>query len=280
VKAKKRLVELIRRTATDLPSDVERSLLLAHKRESSSARNTLGSMLENVRLARSLSIPLCQDTGVLVFHVTAPPSANREKISSEIVSAVRMATKSVPLRPNSVDPITGKNTKDNTGVGLPSIMFREWDRRKIRYELMLKGGGSENITRLYSLPDSAIQAGRDLAGVGRCVLDALVKAQGKGCPPYVIGVGIGGMADAAITLGKRQLMRGIGDKNRDTSLAKLESRLLRSVNGLGIGPMGLGGSTTALAVKVAKQHRHPASYFVAVTFMCWSCRRRSIEVPL
>ena len=275
---REKIVNLLKGCATDLPSDVESALKASCKKERGIGREALETVLENVKLARTLKLPMCQDTGTPIFYVSTPPKTNRENIRREIVGAVREATKEIPLRPNAIDPVSGRNTRDNVGENTPSIHFSEWDRDKIRIELMLKGGGSENLTQLYRLPDQGLNANRDLEGVTRCVLDAVHKAQGKGCPPYVIGVGIGGLTDTAISLSKRQLMRKIGEPSRDKELARFERTLMKKINSLGIGPMGFGGKTTALSVNAAKQHRHPASYFVAVSFMCWACRRRSIEV--
>ena len=273
-----KIVKLIRQSATDLPKDVEEALVSASRRERGLGREVLRTVIENAKLARTKGMPICQDTGTPIFYVTTPRAYDREKVRKGMIEAMREATDAVPLRPNAVDPVTGKNSGDNTGVDFPVIHFGEWGRKKVRIELMLKGGGSENVTQLYKLPDTGLKAGRDLKGVVRCVLDAVHKAQGMGCPPYIVGVGIGGLADETLKLSKRQLMREIGDKNPDPKLAKMERELLKKVNALGIGPMGLGGRTTALAVKAGKQHRAPASYFVAVTFMCWACRRGRIEV--
>ena len=137
----------------------------------------------------------------------------------------------------------------------------------------MKGGGSENVGQLYKLPVEDLQAQRDLQGVRRCVLDAIQKAQGRGCPPYIIGVGIGAAKDQVTRLAKDQLMRRLTDSNKVDELARLEGVLLEDINGLGIGPQGLGGRTTALGVKIGVNHRHPASYFVDVSVRCWANRR-------
>lgn len=271
-----KIASLLRKAACDLPDDVEAALKKAREREDGSGRDVLGTILENARLARCKARPMCQDTGTPVFYVTTPAKVDRRKIIGEIAAAAKKATADVPLRCNAVDPVTGRNQ----GMNTPVIHFSEWNKRTVRVELMLKGGGSENVVQLYRLPDDRLNAGRDLEGVQRCVLDAVHKAQGKGCPPYIIGVGIGGMADSAISLSKRQLLRRIDDRNPDAKLRKLENQLLKKVNGLCIGPMGLGGKTTALAVKAGTLPRHPASYFVAVSFMCWACRRGSVEVKM
>jgi fumarate hydratase class I len=141
---------------------------------------------------------------------------------------------------------------------------------------MLKGAGSENIGQLYKLPMEEIGAERNLEGVRRCVLDAIYKAQGKGCPPYIITVGIGASKDQVTRLSKEQLLREIEDVNSHKTLSAFEKRLLRDVNRLGIGPLGFGGKTTALGVKVGVNHRHPASYFVDVSVSCWADRRAQL----
>ena len=139
----------------------------------------------------------------------------------------------------------------------------------------MKGAGSENISLVYSLPDVNLKANRDLSGVRKCVLDAVVKAQGKGCPPYIIGVGIGGGFEEVAGLAKKQLMRKLDESNEDEVLDKLEKELLEEINKLGIGPLGLGGKATALGVKVGKTYRHPGSFFVSVSFGCWAFRRQN-----
>ena len=135
--------------------------------------------------------------------------------------------------------------------------------------------GSENVGVQYSLPDSRLNAGRDLEGIRRCVLDAAFQAQGKGCAPGVFGVAVGGDRLGGYEEAKRQLLRRIGERNADASLAALEERLLAEINGLGIGPMGLGGRTTALEAFIGCRNRHPASYFVTVCYNCWCCRRQT-----
>jgi fumarate hydratase class I len=144
--------------------------------------------------------------------------------------------------------------------------------------MILKGGGSENVGAQYKLPDGRLKAGRDLDGVRRAVLDAVVEAQGKGCAPGVLGVCIGGDRVSAFEASKRQLLRPLTDRNPIPELAELEERLLREANGLGVGPMGFGGSTTLLAVKIGVLDRLPACYFVTVTYMCWADRKAAVGI--
>jgi fumarate hydratase class I len=275
LKFRNAIVELYRTAASSLPSDVEAALKQAKKREKqgSNAENALAAILENISLARETGMPLCQDTGVPVFFVRIPCGISHLAVRNSIIRATRIATRSVPLRPNAVDVLTEQNSGDNTGRGFPVIYSEETKGSSIVVDLMLKGAGSENIGQIYKLPQEEIGAERDLDGTRRCVLDAVYKAQGKGCPPYIIGVGIGASKDQVTRLSKEQLLRKLEDVNRHRTLSMFEKRLLQDVNHLGIGPLGFGGKTTALGVKVGVNHRHPASYFVDVTVSCWADRR-------
>jgi len=182
------------------------------------------------------------------------------------------------LRPNAVDSLTGENSGDNTGIDYPTMHFHEWDEDEIRVKLILKGGGCENVSTQYKLPNAEVGAGRDLEGVRRVVLDAVNKAQGLGCAPGVLGIAVGGDRGSSYVKSKEQLFRPLDDTNDDPALAEMEKRILDEGNQLGIGPMGFGGKTTLLGVKMGKLHRLPASYFVSVAYMCWANRRASMTV--
>lgn len=267
------IVKLYKKAATSLPSDVEAALKSARAEERSNAKAALSAILENIRLARKTERPICQDTGVPVFFLKVPFGISHLELKSNIIEATRIATEKVPLRANAVDVLTDKNSGDNTGIGFPVIYLEETRGSKLIVDLMLKGSGCENIGQLYRLPAEELKAERDLEGVRKCVLDAIYGAQGKGCPPYIIGVGIGATKDQVTRLAKEQLMRKLEDTNRHEVLSVLEERLLGDINQLGIGPLGLGGKTTAIGVKIGVNHRHPASYFVDVTICCWANRR-------
>lgn len=269
------LVEFYRRLATDLPADVEAALVGARQRETraSLARTVLGVILDNVRRAREMSYPICQDTGIPIFYVGLGRGWSMKRVRQAILVATQIATAKVPLRPNAVEVVSGNNSGDGTGFLIPLVHFEQHEGPELRIEGMLKGGGSENVSRTYSLPDARLRAGRDLDGVRRCVLEAVANAQGMGCPPMIIGVGIAGAKDAGAYLAKRQLLRLLDDSNSDPLLAKLERKVAKQANSLGIGPMGLGGRTGVLGVKVGAAHRHPASYFVDISFLCWAARR-------
>lgn len=275
-----RLYELIRSASTDLPEDVEAALRGAKEREpeGSMPANTFGAILDNVRMARENGTPICQDTGSLVFYVHHPVGTDTIRFRRAVEAAAEKATKEILLRPNAVDPTTGKNTGTNLGVNAPYVSFKPWEKDEIEVELMLKGGGSENVGTQYKLPDSDLGAGRDLEGVRRCVLDAIFKAQGMGCAPGIVGVGIGGDRATSFLLSKEQFFRELGSSNPDAELDALEKRLHGELNRLGIGPMGFGGKTTVLGAFVGKQHRHPATFYVAVSYMCWACRRKAMTL--
>jgi fumarate hydratase class I len=192
--------------------------------------------------------------------------------------AVTQATKKGYLRQNSVDSLTGKNDGTNVGPGSPVLHLEPWKKETLDIRLILKGGGCENVGAQYSLPDGRIGAGRDLEGVRRCILDCVQQAQGKGCGPGVLGVVVGGDRATGYLATKEQFLRKLGDRNSNPVLAELEDRCLKEANQLGIGPMGFGGKTTLMGVKIGALNRLPASFFVSVSYMCWAYRRQGAKV--
>jgi fumarate hydratase class I len=273
------IVELIRKVATSLPPDVEEALgaALWKTETDEGAKRNLTYILKNIKIARSSVRPICQDTGVPVFYVKIPRGVSHEEVKNTIIQAVRVATKRVPLRPNAVDVITEKNSGDNTGLLFPVIYLEQSTGDSLVVDMMLKGSGCENAGSIFKIPDVSVGAERDLDGVRRCVLKAIHNAQGRGCPPYTVGVGIGGAKDQVTALAKRQLMRRLPEQNEDGTLGALELRLLSEINCMGVGPIGLGGDTTAIGVKIGRGHRHPGSYFVDVSLACWASRRGSLR---
>jgi len=273
---------LIRRAATDLPADMEKALADAKGREDdgSAAKSTLQTILDNVKLARKNATPICQDTGTPIFEINYPLGISTRVLAEQIRKAAATATEHAYLRPNAVDSLTGKNSGNNSGIDFPTMHFHEWEEDFIQVDLLLKGGGCENVSTQYKLPDGGLKAGRDLDGVRRVVLDAVHQAQGKGCAPAVLGVAVGGDRGSSYLKSKEQLFRKLEDSSPDADLAALEDRLYEETNELGIGPMGFGGKTTVLGVKVGVQHRLPASYFVSVAYMCWANRRARMTIQL
>ena len=272
-----RIAKLIHETSSSLPDDAEQALRKALRREAkgSSARLVLETLLKNVALARAAGTPVCQDTGTLTFFVSE--NLRRTVTPERIAAAVSAATEKGWLRRNTNDAVTGKSIDSNVCPGAPVIHYTLDSESKVR--LVMKGGGSENMSMQFSLPDADLGAGRDLEGVRRAVLSAVQHAQGYGCAPGILGVCIGGDRAAGYEEAKHQLLRNLGDTNPAPALAKLERRILREANSLGIGPMGLGGKTTLLAVKIGARPRVPASFFVTVAYLCWAARRRSITFP-
>jgi fumarate hydratase class I len=231
---------------------------------------------DNMDLAKFKSQPLCQDTGTVIFFVYHPPGFHQNAFKDLIKKAVTESTKKGYLRQNSVNSLTGENAGTNLGEGHPSIHFYETKGKEVEVKLVLKGGGCENVSAQYSLPDTTLGAGRDLEGVRKVVIDAVYKAQGKGCGPGALGVCIGGdRADSAYAA-KKQLLRKLDDKNSIADLAKLESEIVETCNKLGIGPMGFGGKTTLISCKMTHANRVPASFFVSISYMCWAFRRQGV----
>jgi fumarate hydratase class I len=275
------ILELIRFTSTNLPEDVEKALREAYAREEpgSAAHGALETILANVEMTRRNSTPICQDTGTPIFFVRYPEGWSPRRLREQIKEAVALATRKNYLRPNAVDSLSGKNTGNNLGdQHFPVIHFEECDGEELTIELMLKGGGCENVGRQYSLPDNAIKAGRDLEGVRRAALDAVWQAQGEGCAPGFLGISIGGDRGTSYIASKEALLRKVDDPNPNPDLAGLEERITREANQLGIGPMGFGGKATVLGTKIIATHRLPASFFVTVSYMCWAYRRRKMTV--
>ena len=260
--------EAIREAEIKLPADFMRAFERTIARETREiAKSEYENIMENIRQAEELGLPLCQDTGLHIFYVTIPPHVPfTDEIFLGIRDGVERATKSVPLRPNAVDPLTRHNTGNNLGEETPAIHVRPGD--KFTITAMPKGGGSENMSRMAMLLPS------ETAKVKEFVVETMLIAGGRPCPPVVLGVGIGGTFDSVTALAKEALLRPVDE------MTGFEQEICDSVNALGIGPMGLGGDTTCIAVKVKKGHCHTASLPVAVNVQCWACRRATVEVKL
>lgn len=268
------MIQLIKKAETELPNDVIIALKNALEIEEGVAKIQIEAILKNVDLAKKTKRPMCQDTGIQTFFVTIGidfPQINRLK--DLITEAVKKATTEVPLRPNTVDPFTGKNHKDNTGDHIPYITWDFVDGTDVYIIALPKGGGSENMSKLGML-----KPGVGIEGVKDFVVDEMIKAAGNPCPPTVVGVGIGGGADLAMKLGKKALLRPVGERHKDKAIAAIEDELIKRINDSGIGPMGLGGKTTVLDVHIEKAHRHPASLPVGIAVQCWADRRAQMVI--
>jgi len=269
------LLAALKQAATQLPQDVVAALQAARKRETSSmGAAQLDAILENVSVARTGSIPMCQDTGIQTFFVEAGvDSPFLKDLKRWISEAVVQATADIPLRPNTVDPFTGKNPGDNSGLFMPYINWELVDGDSVLISVLPKGGGSENMSTLKML-----SPGVGIKGIKKAVVEHIVSCQGKPCPPTVVGLGIGGGADIAMKLGKKAVLREIGSQNANSEAAELERELLELLNMTGVGPMGVGGETTCLAVHVEYAHRHPASLPLGILVQCWADRRARVRL--
>ncbi|TLU51650.1 MAG: fumarate hydratase [Chlorobium sp.] len=275
------MLALITETSVNLPSDVRCSLAKAIAKEDpeSQAGLAMSTISVNIDMAVDNVSPICQDTGMPTFFIHTPQGVDQLQMKRDISEAIEEASRTGKLRPNAVDAITGKNSGNNLGFHFPVIHFEPWDKDEIEVKLILKGGGCENKNIQYSLP-AEIQglgsASRDLDGVRKCMLHAVYQAQGQGCSPGFIGVGIGGDRTSGFELAKKQLFRRIDDRNTDTELDSLEQYILEKANSMEIGPMGFGGKATLLGCKIGKSHRVPASFYVSVAYNCWAYRRLGV----
>jgi len=271
---KKGIVQLMRKAETELPDDVINALKQAYKIEDGVAKIQIDAILKNIDLAKKSKRPMCQDTGIQTFFVEVGVEfPHITKIKGLITDAVKEATKEIPLRPNTVDPFTQKNHKDNTGDYIPYITWDFTNGGDVHITALPKGGGSENMSKLGML-----KPGVGMEGVKDFVVEEMIKAGGNPCPPTVVGVGIGGGADLALKLGKRSLLRPVGNRHNNKTIAAMEEELIRRINDSGIGPMGLGGKTTVLDVHIEKAHRHPASLPVGIAVQCWAGRRANMII--
>ena len=258
--------EAYREAVIRLPPDVLRVIRKAAAAETNPvARGEFANILKNIETAERLGVPLCQDTGVPVVYLTLPPDVPLTRDLYEgVAEGVRRATREIPLRPNVVDPLSRHNTGDNTGAGMPAVHVRPGDTFTVT--VLPKGAGAENVSGITMLLPT------HQYGIEGFVVETMLKAEGRPCPPVVLGVGIGSTFDGAAALAKEALLLPV-----DT-MTPFEQEICNSVNRLGIGAMGLGGDTTALAVKVKTAGCHTASLPVAVNIQCWAHRHATVEV--
>lgn len=263
-------VELLRVAATELPVEyVEDMRKAMEATEGAMGKAQLANILEDVKIAREGSKPMCQDTGVVAFMVNVGDKFPlRSELKEILVRAARRATKEVPLRPNAVDMFKG-NTGDNVGLNghVPIIYFDLVPGDGLEITAMPKGGGSSNVAAHRML-----KPGLGLRGVKSFVIEAVAQAGSLGCPPYFIGIGVGGGEDLCMKLAKEALLKPYKVRSPDPKVAAIEEELLEKVNQLGIGAMGLGEGPTALDLHVEFAARHPASLPVGVVISCWALR--------
>ena len=255
----------------ELPADVRAAFEAAHAAEEApAAKEIFRQLLENADLARDTGLPLCQDCGLGVFFVEVGEdvrvagSTLRQAINDGMVDGYKDGY----LRKSSCDPFTRKNTGDNS----PAIIhFDIVPGDKLKILMMAKGGGSENMSRVTMLSPA-----QGWKGIKDFVVNRVAEAGPNPCPPTIVGIGIGGNFELAAVNSKKALMRELDDRHSDPEIAKLEDELMAAINGLGIGPMGLGGKTTSLAVKIIVAPCHLASLPLAVNIQCHSARHKEV----
>ena len=267
---KETICKLYKEAVIRLPSDVKKALENAYSKEKSDiGKLNLEAILENIEAADEMGIPMCQDTGLPIVFVRLG-SIEVENLYEGIRKGVKRATNTIPLRPNVVDPLTRINTGNNIGVGIPQIDIQLIEEDHLELTVFPKGFGSENNNALkMGLPGDGIEGIKDF------VLNTVIKAGGKPCPPIVVGVGIGGSSDLVMKLAKKALLREVGVLHPEERIAMLEKEILEQINATGIGPMGLGGNTTALDVKIEYADTHTAGLPVGVCIQCWADRHAS-----
>jgi len=268
-------VELLRIAATEYPEEYMKELeKLMKETKGEVGRSQMVSILEDVALARKESWPMCQDTGLVAFIVKLGDEFPlRSSLREVLANATRRATKEVPLRPNAVDMLKG-NTNDNVcDPHVPILYIELVPGNDLELIAMPKGGGSSNVAAHRML-----KPGLGMKGVKNFVIEALAAAGSLGCPPYFVGVGVGASEDYCMVLAKKALLRPFKVRNADLKIAAIEEELLKKVNELGIGAMGLGEGPTALDLHIEMAARHPASLPVGIVISCWALRHAKATI--
>ena len=258
--------------AFDLEPDVAVALRAARETEASElGREVLGQIIDNFEIAGNESVPMCQDTGIAIFFVEVGREVALDgSIDDAINEGVRQGYKDGYLRKSVCDPLKRKNTGDNTPA-IIHISIVEGDRLKIK--IAPKGAGSENMSQLRMLKPS-----EGVEGIKSFVMQAVTTAGGNPCPPIVVGVGVGGSFEKSAILAKKALLRPVGTNNADEDVAAIEKELLKAINDTGIGPMGFGGTTTALGVHMEVHPCHIASLPVAINIQCHAGRHKEAVI--
>ncbi|MHA2249449.1 MAG: fumarate hydratase [Candidatus Kariarchaeaceae archaeon] len=269
-------VELLRLSATKLPSDVFNSMEKI-KRETTheGAVYQITNIVKDAAIARDQSRPMCQDTGIVAWDLKIGDDFPlKSKLKDILKESVKRATNEVPLRPNTVDLLDG-NPGNNIGPRgyLPYFYVDVVPGDKLKITAITKGGGSSNIAKLGML-----KPGLGLKGALKFAIDAVAEAGPQGCPPYRLGIGIGGGEDICMTLAKKAILKPIGARHSDERIAKLEDAVFEAVNKLPIGPMGVGAGDTVIDVNINIAARHPASLPVGIVMSCCALRHASATI--
>lgn len=272
----KNIFELIRRTSTSMPVDVENAIRKARRLEAagSQAQWALDEMLAGIHAARESDTPLCPDTGALAFYFRVPVGFDTNALAAVVRSAVSRATRAGYLSQNTLDAVSGARYPTNIGHELPAMYFDQGGRKNVDVRLVMKSAASENEGAQFSLPCGDLGVDCDLNGVRACALETVVRAQHSGQGPGVLGICIGGDRSTGQAHARQQFLKKVGERSRVRLLSRLEDRILKDSRKLDIGPMGSGGKSALLGVSIDSLSRLPGSYFVTISYMGWALRRR------
>lgn len=269
------ILEAIRTAETSIPFDVFEHIRIAYEKETNEvSKSQLNSILENVKYAKDKKLPICQDTGTQTFFVDVGfDFPYKKEIVNAITTSVSKATGLYYIRPNAVDPFSGKNPGNNVGRFIPYINWYLRDGKDAIIYVLPKGGGSENASALGML-----KPGEGIKGMKKFVVEQIIKAGANPCPPTIVGIGIGGGSDLSMILAKRALLRPLGQRHEEQRVAELELEMLDLLNKTEVGTMGWGGKTSVLDVHIEYAYRHPASFPVGLVVQCWADRRAVIKI--
>lgn len=275
----KTIHETVIRAVTEISGDVKELMKKALAKETNpTAKSMLSSMLENLDIAKKSDKAVCQSPGYPTTWLSFGDDNMPLNVAKVIGQAVGEATKKGYLRPSMVDPLTRENSGNNTGKGVPNIEYEYNPGQKyVDFIISFKGCGAElgNVMQIMT----PAKLGKNLAGLKRLIVETAINAGGKPCPPFGIGIGIGGQMDVCCKLSRKAIStRRWDDVNPDPVLAQLEDEMRTAINSMGIGAAGTGGDTVALAVKIERAHTHTAIAPVAINFHCWVARRAGFRI--
>jgi len=267
------LNQMLAQVTMGLPPDIMGAIKEAHVHETKElAKKQLEAILNSANLSYERHLPLCQDTGLVTLFISGELIGQVKKVENALSRAVENLTANGGMRANVVNPLTRKNTGTNTGLGEPEVLVDK-STEKTTMKMILKGAGSENFTNLKMMVPTATRQ-----DIMKHILQAVIDAGGKTCPPNILGIGIGGSAVQAMINSKLALLRKIGARNPDPEVAQFETSIVKAANELGIGTMGLGGDTTILDAHIETAGTHTACLPIAISFGCWANRVSEAEL--
>ena len=267
------LNQMLAQVTMGLPPDILGAIKDAHVHETKElAKKQLEAILNSANLSYEKHLPLCQDTGLVTLFISGELIEHMEEVENAVSQAVESLTAKGGMRANVVNPLTRKNTGTNTGLGEPEVLVDK-TTEKTTMKMILKGAGSENFTNLKMMVPTASRQ-----DIMKHILQAVIDAGGKTCPPNILGIGIGGSAVQAMINSKLALLRKIGERNPDPEVAQFETSIVKAANELGIGTMGLGGDTTVLDAHIETAGTHTACLPIAISFGCWANRVSEAEL--